>query len=237
MCMGALTTRAIAVDASAHRWLRAHSTTALRLSLGAVFLGFGVLKYFPGVSPAADLAVTTTRILTLGLVPDPLALVGVASLECVIGICLLAGGRLLGVAVVLLVPELAGILSPLVVLHGRLFAGPHHAPTLEAQYVLKDVILVAATMVIATTLRGAALRLPATAAVSTSQKLAIVLAGLREEATVPQLCAEHGIAAADYYRWRNDVLAAVGTVTTIQQSLRDLDEVPQVLGTLPVTRP
>ncbi len=32
---------------------------------------------------------------------------------------------------------------------GRLFAGPFGAPTLEGQYVLKDVILLAATIVMA----------------------------------------------------------------------------------------
>lgn len=46
-----------------------------------------------------------------------------------------------------------GILSPLVLLPARLFNGPDHMPTLEGQYVLKDVILLAATMVIATTVR------------------------------------------------------------------------------------
>jgi len=31
--------------------------------------------------------------------------------------------------------QLIGILSPLVLRTGRLFSGPNHAPTLEAQYV------------------------------------------------------------------------------------------------------
>jgi len=47
-----------------------------------------------------------------------------------------------------------GILSPVVLLAARLFDGPHHTPTLEGQYVLKDIILVTATLVIAATLRG-----------------------------------------------------------------------------------
>lgn len=34
-----------------HHTLVRHSLTALRLAIGAVFLGFGVLKFFPGVSP------------------------------------------------------------------------------------------------------------------------------------------------------------------------------------------
>ena len=147
------------LDAAAHRWLVAHSITLLRLSLGAVFLGFGILKLFPGVSPAEDLVKTTTHILTFGLVPGSLALAGVGVLECVIGACLLSG-RALRLAVYLLGVQFVGILSPIVLLTSRMFDGPHHAPTLEGQYVLKDVILVAATLVLAATLRGGKLESP-----------------------------------------------------------------------------
>jgi hypothetical protein len=83
-----------------------------------------------------------------------MALVGVAALECTIGLCLISG-RAMRPAIYLLAIELVGILSPVVLLPSRIFSGPHHAPTLEGQYVLKDVIVVAATLVLATTLRGA----------------------------------------------------------------------------------
>ena len=53
------------------------------------------------------------------------------------------------VAVWLLVIGFVGILPPLVLLTGRLFSGPYHAPTVEGQYVLKDIILVGAGMAIA----------------------------------------------------------------------------------------
>lgn len=220
-------------DDAVQDWLRQHALTALRLALGAVFLGFGVLKFVPGLSPAQDLAATTTRLLTFGLVPDTVARIGVAALECTIGLCLLGGGRLLRVAVALLVPEMVGILSPVALLPGRLFAGPHHAPTLEAQYVLKDVVLVAAVMALATTLRGAALRLPAhlgtpaaasaagtgagavRTGLSTHGKLAVVLSGVRGELPVDELCATHGITAGEYYRWRNEILAVVGEFESI----------------------
>jgi hypothetical protein len=118
------------LEATADRWLIAHSLTLLRLSLGVVFLGFGVLKLVPGVSPAQNLVETTTNILTFGLVPGSVALVGVAALECTIGLCLI-GGRAMRPAVYLLAIELIGILSPLVLLPSRMFSGPHHAPTLE----------------------------------------------------------------------------------------------------------
>jgi putative oxidoreductase len=137
-----------------HRKLVRHSTDVLRVAVGAVFLGFGVLKFFPGVSPAESLVMATTDKLTLGLVPGHAALVVIATLECFIGVCMLVG-RWMRLAIWLLALQFVGILSPLVLLPARLFGGPYHAPTLEGQYVLKDVILVAAGMVIAAaTFRG-----------------------------------------------------------------------------------
>jgi uncharacterized membrane protein YphA (DoxX/SURF4 family) len=156
---GGLDIRLRALDLICRRWLLAHSITILRMSLGAVFLAFGALKFFPGVSPAQDLVERTTDALTFGLVPGGIALVVVATLECVVGLCLLSG-RAVPLAVCLLGILLVGILSPLVLLTGRLFAGPHGAPTLEGQYVLKDVILVGAALVVAATCRGGRLTAP-----------------------------------------------------------------------------
>ncbi|GAB3838440.1 DoxX family protein [Kribbella italica] len=142
-----------------HGWLVRHAITVLRVSMGAVFVGFGLLKFFPGASPAEGLVVTTIDLLSFGLIPASLALVLTATLECLIGIGLLIG-RGLRLTIYLLAVQLLGILSPLVMLPGRLFSGPHHAPTLEGQYVLKDLILVAAAMVIATRFRGARITRP-----------------------------------------------------------------------------
>jgi uncharacterized membrane protein YphA (DoxX/SURF4 family) len=141
-------------EALIHRWLMRYSVTALRISMGAVYFGFGILKYFPGMSPAQDLALAATHLLSFGLVPavvpDSVAIVLIATLECAIGLLLIAG-RWLRLTISLLAAHLAGILSPVVLLAGRMFAGPHHMPTLEGQYVLKDVILLTAAVVIATT--------------------------------------------------------------------------------------
>jgi hypothetical protein len=145
-----------AVEAVIHRWLMRYSVTALRISMGTVYFGFGILKYFPGISPAQDLALTATHLLSFGLVPavvpDSVAIVLIATLECAIGLLLITG-RWLRLTISLLAVHLVGILSPIVLLAGRIFAGPYHMPTLEGQYVLKDVILVTAAVVIATTAR------------------------------------------------------------------------------------
>lgn len=154
--MTALLHRFVALENIVHRLLVRYSVSALRLSVGAIFLGFGLLKYFPGVSPAEMLATDTTDVLFLGLIPPDAAIYIVATMECFIGICFLIGsGTLMRVAIWVLAAQFVGILSPLVIDPDRLFAGPHGAPTLEGQYVLKDIILVAAGMVIAAgTFRG-----------------------------------------------------------------------------------
>lgn len=214
-----------------HHQLVRHSVTALRISVGAVFLGFGVLKYFPGVSPAENLTKATTHILFLGLVPGGVAIVVVATMECFIGLCLLSG-RGMRAAVWVLVGQFVGILSPLVLLPGRLFAGPHHAPTLEAQYVLKDFILVAAAMVIAAaSFRGGRLVRgdlpPATAEVDApameepDARLRFVLAGIGDEDRVTELCHEQGVSEADYYRWRAVMLDGAAQALADEQATID----------------
>lgn len=41
---------------------------------------------------------------------------------------------------------------------------------------------------------------------STEEKLEIVLAALRNEASIAELCRRHGIAEATFYRWRQQFL-------------------------------
>src|SRR5262245_50240245 len=87
------------------RWLARHSITLLRISLGLVFLGFGVLKFVPGLSPAESLASDTLDVLTFGLLPERVGLILVATLESVIGVLLITG-RGLRIALGLLALEL-----------------------------------------------------------------------------------------------------------------------------------
>jgi putative oxidoreductase len=193
--------------ASIDGWLARHSITVLRWSLGAVFLVFGFLKFFPGVSPAEYVATETTSMLTFGLVGHGPALIGVALLESTIGLCLLSG-RFLGVGLALLGIAFVGILSPLVLLADELFTGPSNAPNLLGQYVFKDVILVAAALVVVAMARGARLeparldpdKLPA------RRKMEIVLAGLRGDRPIAAVCEEHRISEELFFQWRDQLL-------------------------------
>jgi uncharacterized membrane protein YkgB len=141
------------LGASVARWLTRHSVALLRASVGLIFLGFGALKFVPGLSPAEGLVHQTVSALTFGLIPEGAGLLLVAALETVIGLSLLTGWFVrLGLA--LLGLTMAGILSPLVLFTDRLFAGPFNAPTLEGQYVLQGVVLLAAALVIAARPQG-----------------------------------------------------------------------------------
>lgn len=142
------------LDTSINRWLVAHSIALLRIGMGLVFVGFGVLKFFPGVSPIEELATRTTAVLTFGLLSGHSAMNFVAGLETIIGVCFLSG-RFLRVGVWLMAAQMVGAMSPLVLFPGELFLSTTHAPTLVAQYIIKDIILVAAGMVIASTWTGA----------------------------------------------------------------------------------
>lgn len=135
------------------QWLNRYSIEMLRISLGLVFALFGFLKFFPGVSPAEDLAIRTVETLTFGVVSGSVALWVTAAVECFIGLTL-ATGRLLKAGLVTLGFALVGILSPVVLFFGDLFPG---APTLEAQYVLKDLVLAAAGMVVGAAALGSRL--------------------------------------------------------------------------------
>ena len=115
------------LDTAINRWLVAHSIALLRITLGLVFLGYGVLKFFPGISPIEELATRTTTLLTLGVFTGHQAMDFVAALECIIGVCFLAG-RFLRVGVWLMGAQMMGAMSPLLLFPAELFPGPLHAP-------------------------------------------------------------------------------------------------------------
>lgn len=147
-------TRRFHVDFETLRaWLNRYSIDVLRVSLGLIFVYFGALKFFPGVSPAEDMAIRTVDMLTLGIVSGNAALWLTAIMEFFIGVTMTTG-RLLRTGLVTLGVALIGIMSPLVLFFGELFPG---APTLEAQYVLKDLVLAAAGLVIGAAALGSRL--------------------------------------------------------------------------------
>ncbi|MEO5885240.1 MAG: DoxX family membrane protein [Candidatus Limnocylindrales bacterium] len=133
--------------------MAAHGLTALRIALGIVFLWFGALKVVPGLSPAEDLAGRTIEALTGGLVPSEIALPVLALWEVAIGLGLLVG-RWMRVILLLLFAQMLGTVTPLFLFPAETWIRFPISPTLEGQYIIKNVVLVTAAIVLGATVRG-----------------------------------------------------------------------------------
>jgi len=126
---------------------------ALRVSVGIVFFWFGFLKFFPGVSSAETLAVNTTRMLTFGMIPDSISLWLLAALEVTIGLGLIFGVYLRAVLLLLWL-QMVGAISPLILFPHETFTNFPWVPTLEGQYIIKNLVLICAGIVVGATVRG-----------------------------------------------------------------------------------
>jgi uncharacterized membrane protein YphA (DoxX/SURF4 family) len=134
-------------------WMAEHGICLLRRSLGVVFVWFGVLKFFPSLSPAEDLAARTITVLTFGVVGPSISLPVLATWECAIGLSFVTG-RLMRAGLVLLFAQMAGTFLPLAFFPGEVWTHAPYAATLEGQYIIKNVVLVSAGLVIGATVRG-----------------------------------------------------------------------------------
>ena len=141
------------LDARITAWMARHGVTLTRLALGVVFLWFGAIKFVPGWSPAADLATRTITKLTFGMVSPAVSLPLLALWESLIGLGLLSG-RFLRITLLLLFAQMPGTLLPLFLFPGETFRAFPYASTLEGQYIIKNLVLVGAAIVIGATVRG-----------------------------------------------------------------------------------
>lgn len=141
------------LDRQLTRWLAKHGIAVLRISVAIVYLWFGILKFFPNLSPAQDLAARTIGALTFGYVPPNIAVLTLAVWETAIGVGLLVGHHLRLVLMLMLL-QMTGTVAPMFLFPQETFSQAPIAPTLEGQYIIKNLVLVAAAFVIGATLRG-----------------------------------------------------------------------------------
>jgi uncharacterized membrane protein YkgB len=144
------------VDLAVTDWMARYGISILRISLGVIFLWFGVLKFFPGLSPATALAGRTVEAITGGLVGAGMGVMILAAWEVLIGLGLLTGVAMRATLALLFV-QMLGTITPLFFFPNELFTRFPYAPTLEGQYIIKNLVLVAAGIVIGATVRGGGL--------------------------------------------------------------------------------
>lgn len=141
------------VDRRITAWMAEHGLTLLRVALGIIFLWFGALKLIPGVSPAEVLAGRTIETLTFGIVPASVAVPVLALWEVAIGVGLLLG-RWMRLTLGLLFVQMLGTITPLFLFPDETWVRFPLVPTLEGQYIIKNIVLVSAAIVLGATVRG-----------------------------------------------------------------------------------
>jgi uncharacterized membrane protein YphA (DoxX/SURF4 family) len=164
---------AASLEGAAVRLAARHGLKLVRLSLGLVFLWFALPKFKPGLSAVDTLAEETISILTFHVITGPLATYLLATLEAGIGLGLLTG-RFLRPTLAALMFQMAGTLTPLVLFAGQMWKAPF-VLTLEGQFIIKNLVLIAAGIAVAGTLpktrTGSAQPAPVAAAVNHAESV------------------------------------------------------------------
>ncbi|WP_462264093.1 hypothetical protein [Mucilaginibacter sp.] len=147
---------AVKAETKMAEWKARNGMNILRVSLGIIFFWFGALKFFHGVSSAEILAGRTITKLSFGHIGPVVSMPILACWECVIGLGLLLK-KWLSFILVLLYFQMVGTLLPLVFFPHETFANSILVPTLLGQYIIKNMVLISAGIVIGATVQGGAL--------------------------------------------------------------------------------
>ena len=115
---------------------------SIRLSIGFIYFYFGFLKFFPDLSPAELIASQTVMKMTFFALDATTALWLLAIMECTIGLCFLFNVGLRWLFFLYLFHQISTFM-PLVVYPEFTFKIAPFAPTLEGQYILKNLTFVA----------------------------------------------------------------------------------------------
>ncbi len=132
--------------------MRRYGLGALRYSLALIFIWFGVLKPF-GLSPAEGLILQTVDWMPVLSAGTWLSVIG--WWEVAIGVLFLFRGTL-RFAIGLLALQMVGTFMPLVMLPDVTFQSGRvpYGLTLEGQYIVKNLLIISAAMVVGGTVRG-----------------------------------------------------------------------------------
>jgi len=137
-------------DVTITNWMKKYGTTALRISLGIIFVWFGLLKIL-GASPVEQFVASTVYWFSSSwFVPF------LGWWEVVIGLCFLIR-PMIRVGILLLIPQMIGTFLPLFILPHITFQGAGGLfvlfPTVEGEFIVKNFVLLSAAIVIGSQVR------------------------------------------------------------------------------------
>ena len=135
-----------ALDRTIAGWMDKYGRFLLRISLAIILIWFGALKPL-GISPAAELVRRTVYWFS----PETFIPI-LGWWEVAIGVCLLFR-PLIRIAIFLLFLQMPGTALPLILLPDVCFTQFPFGLTLEGQYIIKNLTLISAGLVIGGTVR------------------------------------------------------------------------------------
>uniref|UniRef100_UPI004048E942 doxx family protein n=2 Tax=Roseivirga sp. TaxID=1964215 RepID=UPI004048E942 len=124
-----------------------HQHQLLRISIGVLFIWFGLLKFFPGASPAERLATDTIQILTFHLIPASINFKILATMELLLGL-LLVFSKEYKITFWLLVFHMLATFTPLFILSDVTFKQVPFKLSLEGQYIIKNLVILCCAFIL-----------------------------------------------------------------------------------------
>ena len=142
-------TSLIKIDQVIAQKMRSIGVPAMRISFGIIFIWFGVLKPF-GLSAAQGLLESTVAWLPFG--EPKFWLMTIGWWEVAIGLCFFFK-KTTRIAIALLFLQMFGTFMPLVVMPEVTFQnGNPLLPTLEGQYIIKNLMIISGALVLGGTI-------------------------------------------------------------------------------------
>jgi len=117
----------------------------LAISIGLVYFWFGVLKFFPELSPAEDIAKSTMNLITFDLIPSDISIILLAIWETLVGLLLIMNIYRRPVIILMLV-HIACTFTPIFFFSNQSFTNPPFVFTLLGQYIFKNIIIIGALL-------------------------------------------------------------------------------------------
>lgn len=126
-------------------WLLKNAINLMRISIGVVYVWFGMLKFFPALSPAELLAERTIEMAFFDLVEGHVYILFLAGWEVMLGVAFLLNYKLKTMIPVMLFHMLCTII-PVFATPEEVFSYFPYGLTLTGQYIVKNFVLVTAAL-------------------------------------------------------------------------------------------
>lgn len=133
------------IDKTVIKWLQVSFLPVARIAIFIIYFYFGILKLF-GQSPASPLALALVA-KTVGSAHFDLLFKLLAVYECVLGVLFLFP-KFTRIVIPMLFVHLIIVCSPLILVPNLAWTKPF-VPTLEGQYIIKNIAIIALAMGIA----------------------------------------------------------------------------------------